>query len=102
MKYWTIAAVAVFIWMIAAMYSVNAQGISSICKPKKVLETFLLEAHREVPVAQGLSDQTLITVYAEVDTGNFTITLTGPDKISCVVSSGLYWRSITFEGGEKL
>lgn len=36
----------------------------------------------------------LVEVWTSAESGNFTILVTSPDGISCVVSSGGFWQSV--------
>ena len=59
------------------------------CMPAEELASFLEEKLEEVPMARGASDVgVLVTVFAAKATGTWTIAVTEPSGLSCIVVAG--------------
>lgn len=50
--------------------------------------------YAEVPVASGLTQDKLLQVFATSDGSTWTVVLTRPDGMSCVVATGHDWQPI--------
>ena len=60
-----------------------------------VLTTIELEGeHAEVPVAVGLSDDGKVVEIAASRDGSWTVIVTDPNKVSCIVASGVAWQEM--------
>ncbi|WP_109465244.1 hypothetical protein [Albibacillus kandeliae] len=67
---------------------VQAQPITN-CAPRTLLVERLSDAFGENQIALGLQSPTvMVELWGSEQSGTFTILLTRPDSISCVVSSG--------------
>ncbi|KAA0913260.1 hypothetical protein [Aquicoccus porphyridii] len=63
------------------------------CLPRDVLVTRLEERHKEHLAGGGLqSPQRLIEIWASEETGSFTVFVTRPNGISCILATGQHWR----------
>ena len=65
-----------------------------------------LKAHYDESFAAGglqtMQDkQTLVEVWASDETGTFTVMLTSPDGLSCVVATGTDWHQKALEAPES-
>ena len=56
--------------------------------------TTLAGEHAEVPVAVGLSDDGKIVEIAASSDGSWTVIVTDPNKVSCIVASGDAWQEM--------
>ncbi len=64
-----------------------AQGTQ--CAPRDNLVAHLTEKYGETRQGMGLAGpETMMEIYASVDTGTWTITMTMADGMMCMVSSG--------------
>lgn len=65
------------------------------CGPREMGVETLKQQYREHKVAQGLTEEGLmIEVFASEDGSTFTVFLSLPNGISCVVSTGQGWTQI--------
>ena len=69
-----------------------AQGAPAICKERDILVSQLSQKYGEVPVAIGVADGALIELLTARDGMTWTIILTSPKGMSCLVASGDGWR----------
>jgi hypothetical protein len=71
-----------------------AQGAPTICRARDNLLTQLEQNYGEVPVAIGVADGALIELLTAKDGMTWTIILTSPKGMSCLIASGDGWRPI--------
>ncbi|MDA7427636.1 hypothetical protein PGB28_04140 [Primorskyibacter aestuariivivens] len=65
------------------------------CMPRDVLTKTLDSKYNETLTGGGLqTEKRLIEVWSSPDTGSFTIFLTRPDGVSCVLATGQNWNSV--------
>jgi len=73
------------------------------CAPREALVARLTSEYAETLTARGLQNgAALIEVWSSEERGSFTILLTRPDGISCVMSAGTHWmmeKPIVTTGG---
>jgi len=69
-----------------------AQGAPATCKARDSLLTLLEQKYGEVPVAIGVADGALVELLTAKDGMTWTIILTSPKGMSCLVASGDGWR----------
>ncbi|MCE0506319.1 MULTISPECIES: hypothetical protein [unclassified Roseivivax] len=84
----------------AAALAPPAWAQSAPCMPRDHLVEALEETHSEVMVGNGLQSPTsMIEIWSSPETGSFTIFITNPNGLSCVVSAGRFWTTIAPEPG---
>ncbi|MET4129128.1 hypothetical protein [Roseovarius sp. MBR-6] len=72
----------------------QAQGLT--CLPRAALIERLEGRYKEHLAGGGLqSPQQLLEVWASDETGSFTVFVTRPDGVSCIVATGQHWNSTT-------
>jgi hypothetical protein len=72
----------------------QAQGLT--CLPRAALIERLEGRYKEHLAGGGLqSPQQLLEVWASDETGSFTVFVTRPDGVACVVATGQHWNSVT-------
>lgn len=72
---------------LAATTDVLAQG--SNCAPRQAVVDRLAEGYGETRQSVGLgSNNAMVEVFASVETGSWTITVTVPGGLTCLVASG--------------
>ncbi|TCK99780.1 hypothetical protein BXY66_3484 [Shimia isoporae] len=86
---------AVLFGMAAAAPPVSAQGLH--CADRNRVVERLANKYSEVLTAGGLqgattNQTTLVEVWASEKTGTFTVILTNPQGVSCIVAAGTDWR----------
>ncbi len=74
-----------------------AQAAPAICKTRDSLLTQLETKYGEVPVAIGVAGGALIELLTAKDGMTWTIILTTPKGMSCLVASGDGWRPLAPE-----
>ena len=81
------AALAVSLGVSAA----HAQNIQ--CFPYEAIEERLVQNFGEQPQGRGIESRNgfMLTIWANPDTGTFTVTVTRPDDLTCIVSHGSDW-----------
>lgn len=63
------------------------------------LAAFLREAFEEVPVARGVSDSgLLLTVFAAASTTTWTLAVTDPSGLSCIIAAGSGFELLPMAG----
>ncbi len=72
----------------------SAQGAPAICRARDGLLTQLESKYGEVPVAIGVADGALIELLTAKDGITWTIILTSPQGLSCLIASGEGWRPL--------
>ena len=76
------------------MFTANASA-QPPCNQRDHIVTWLGATYKEVPVAFGVNGKgDLVEVLSSQDGFTWTIIVTSPDGLSCVVSVGEGWRSI--------
>jgi len=69
-----------------------AQAQATICLPRDALVERLADRYKEQPTGGGLqSSQRLLEVWASEETGSFTVFVTRPDGVSCIMATGQNW-----------
>ena len=97
-------------WMLAAMiavflclFVVAANAAAFACGKRSDLLAKLLSQHSEVPVAIGLSNTGgVIEVLASPDGATFTIIMTQPGGVTCLLAAGEYWETVRLKIGPSL
>ncbi len=71
-----------------------AQGAPAVCRARDGLRSQLESKYGEVPVAIGVADGQLIELLTAKDGITWTIILTSPKGLSCLIASGEGWRPL--------
>lgn len=72
----------------------QAQGVA--CLPREALVERLEGRYNEHLAGGGLQNpQQLLEVWTSEETGSFTVFVTRPDGVSCIVATGLHWNAAT-------
>ena len=65
------------------------------CAPRKVVVERLAERYRETRQSMGLgSNNAVVEVFASQETGTWTITVTTPQGMTCLVASGQAFQTL--------
>lgn len=92
-------AKTLIISFLAATFALAVAAPGAQAQPRcyehgKVLDQFL-KTYKEVPVAAGLTgDGRMLEVLSSGDTGTWTIVLSKPNGVTCVVMAGEAWRKL--------
>ena len=79
----------------AAALAPPAHAQSTQCMPREFLIENLQSKYSEKLTGGGLqSPQQLLEVWSSTDSGTFTIFITQPNGISCVVATGRHWNTV--------
>jgi hypothetical protein len=71
-----------------------AQGVPPACAAREALLSQLEHKYGEVPVAIGVANGKLVELLTAKDGMTWTIILTSPKGISCLIASGDGWRPL--------
>lgn len=73
-------------------FSAQSAQAQSMCNNRDVFVDQLASKYKEEIAARGLqSSERLLEIFASKETGSFTVLLTRPDGISCVLATGTNW-----------
>jgi len=65
------------------------------CRPHSEILSHLAKSYGELPKSLGLTDAgNLIEVLAANDGSTWSIIVTTPDRMSCLVAAGMAWRDL--------
>ena len=79
---------------LAPPLAAQAQGVA--CLPRDALVERLESRYKESPAGGGLQNsKQLLEVWASDETGSFTVFITRPDGVSCIVATGRHWTGAT-------
>lgn len=100
MKTTLIAIAAAFLFFAAAPSDVNAQTAQTVCGERAEFVSKLKDGYAEEPVSLGLSSKgAMIEVFASQQ-GTFSIIVTSPNGVSCLVAAGNSWASVPTQKAE--
>lgn len=70
-----------------------AHAQTATCLPRDALVTQLETRYREHLTGGGMqSSAQLIEIWSSAETGSFTVFITRPNGISCIIATGLHWQ----------
>ena len=80
---------------IAAVGSAAPASAQGLCMPREKIVEMLDARYAEAPVARGLdSGGRLIEVFSSTDGATWSLLLTAPDGISCLMAEGHGWFAL--------
>jgi len=80
--------------MVLAASQVTAQ-VNRNCAPREMVLERLAEKYGETRQSIGLgADNAVVEVFASTDTGSWTVTVTTPNGLTCLVASGQSFETI--------
>ena len=82
--------------LVAVQVPAGAQGPpeGALCKPRAEVERVLADGYQEQTIGRGLQpDGSMLEVYAS-KAGTWTIVLSWPTGLSCIVSAGDAWMNV--------
>ncbi len=85
---------------IAAILTTPSHSLAQTmqCAPRQAIVEKLHAKYGETRQSMGLGQQnSIVEVYASTDTGSWTILLTRPDGVACLVASGEHYDSVVEE-----
>jgi hypothetical protein len=85
----------IFASLVALWLSIgaNAAFAAPACTSYDTMSELLAREYAENPVAAGLAHTgKLLQVFAAKDGSSWTVVLTRPDGVSCIVAAGRYWQ----------
>lgn len=84
-------AVAIF----AGAAPAGANGLPPHCAKRGDLYQQLAQRFQEAPVARGLANNgALVEVFSAPDGGTWTVTITMPNGVACMVAAGDDWENL--------
>lgn len=95
MKKTTMTAIAALVSTVWTAQSVEAQSSGRNCAPREVVVQRLAEKYGESRKSIGIGQQgTVMETFASEDTGTWTITVTMPTGVTCLVASGQSYETL--------
>jgi hypothetical protein len=91
-----VAAIALIATLIA-----SAASAAGACAPRSDLIALLKDHLGEVEVGQGLSDRGHLVELFVAPAGSWTILLSRPDGLSCLVDAGELWIAVPSAGPSR-
>ena len=83
------------------VFAVATPAIAANCAERETVVDRLQTHYDEQPTAAGLQEasdtQSLVEVWASEKTGTFTVMLTMPDGMTCIVATGTDWHQTSPE-----
>ena len=80
----------------AALSLASPAKAQAICAPREAVLAQLFETYGETRRGVGLAaNNAMVELYASEDTGTWTIVVTSPGGLSCLVASGQAWSTVT-------
>lgn len=67
----------------------------NMCGERHVVVRMLYEEYGETVQSVGLAGNRILETYASEDTGTWTILMTMPDGVSCLMASGSHYERVT-------
>lgn len=101
---WGLAAAAVFALALAALLALTLPvlaepGIQNDCGPAKIVDEALAQyGEREIARGATLHGE-LVRIYASPEGKTWTLVVTVPQGVSCVVEVGKAWETVVGTGG---
>jgi hypothetical protein len=81
--------------LVLASLSFPAWAQAPSCVNRADLLKHLADKYQEVPAAVGLADNgSLLEVFASLDGGTWTVTVSMPNGVSCMIATGQNWRDL--------
>lgn len=78
--------------LLFGMAALAPPAVAATCAPRDAVVERLSTRYSETVTARGLQNaEALIEIFTSPETGSFTILLSRPDGISCIVSAGSHW-----------
>jgi hypothetical protein len=95
-----VGASLVALWL---LIGTSAAVAAPACTSYDTMSELLAREYTEMPVAGGLAHTgKLLQVFAAKDGSSWTVVLTRPDGMSCIVAAGRYWQTETPKDGPQV
>lgn len=85
----------IFIAAASLLFAASASAQQLECKPAAEGISILSQQYHEAPVAMGVARAGLMHMWASEDGSTWTITLTTPNGIMCLVTAGEGYEPLT-------
>ena len=93
---------SIFIAAFIAAFLLPGPALAQVtCVPRKQLIKNLAENHQETPTALGLTTRGLVVEVLTSPSGTWTIIMTHPNGVACMMAVGQGWEDIARENAEK-
>ena len=90
---WALLAAALLLLVLTAA-TASAESLGK-CAPRSQIVERLAAQYHEAPIGLGLgSNGGAVELFVSTETGTWTITLTLPDGMTCLVAAGLAWETM--------
>lgn len=93
MKMKTLTPILAFGLLATSLVPANAQGRN--CAPHEMVVERLASSYGESRQAIAMNpDTSVLEVFASADTGTWTITVTKPEGLTCIVAAGQHYQTL--------
>jgi hypothetical protein len=91
----TVSAMALAAAMTSQPVSAQQQQAAPACVKRTELLSHLSNKFQEAPVAMGVADNgALLEVFSTTDGATWTVALTMPNGVTCLVATGQSWENV--------
>ena len=86
-----------YIFTIFVVFSHNATADDQpVCNKREVISAALADQFGETLIARGITTNDFLVEVFAAPTSTFTIVVTTPSGISCVMAAGQHWENLSF------
>ena len=97
-----LAAVTVLVPTSAAAQEMSNDGSPVVCDQRSTIISSLSDDYQETRNSIGLANSgSVVEVFSSAD-GSWSMVVTRPDGVSCLVAAGRNWESLTRKVGQKI
>jgi hypothetical protein len=83
----------------AVLAGASPAAAEAVCKDRATFLGYLGDSYAEAPVAAGLArNGNVVEVLSSRDSGTWTIIVTQPSGVSCIVATGEAWQAMPGDG----
>lgn len=79
-----------------SVFAMSTPAFAANCAERETVVSRLQSHYEEQPTAAGLqklkNSQALVEVWSSAETGTFTVMMTLPDGMTCIVATGTDWH----------
>ena len=88
------SAVVALSLLLGAMLDSRPPAAQAACGERAFILKNLERTHSEMPQAMGLSTEGTVIEVLVSSAGSWTILITYPNRLTCLVATGAYWESL--------
>ncbi len=85
--------------LLGATAMTDAASAQTVCGPHDIVAATLSQRHAEHPTAMGLSHGGAMVEIFAAPQGTWSIVMTQPNGVSCLIATGLHWKPVAPPAG---